>query len=68
MHHAPRFSNTKNVEMTVFFDKASAELFADKGWTVITDIFFPNEAFNQLDLKVVDAENFVLHECKIDWF
>ena len=68
MHHAPRFSNTKNVEMTVFFDKASAELFADKGWTVITDIFFPNETFNQLDLKVVDAEHFVLHECKIDWF
>lgn len=68
MHTAPRFSNAKNIEMTLFFDNASAELFADKGWTVMTDIFFPNEDFNQLDLKVVDAKNFVLHECKVDWF
>ena len=68
MRHAPRFSTTENVEMTVFFDNTSAELFADKGWTVMTNIFFPNEDFNQLDLKVVDAKNFVLHACKIDWF
>ena len=67
-HIAPRHSNAKNIEMTVFFDNASVELFADKGWTVMTDIFFPNEDFNQIDLKVVNAENFVLHECTIDWF
>jgi len=67
-HIAPRFSNSKPVEMTVFLDVASAELFADKGWTVLTDIFFPNEDFNQLDLKVVDVADFVLHEGKVEWY
>ncbi len=67
-HTAPRFSNSKNIEMEVFLDVASAELFADKGWTTMTDIFFPNEDFNQLDLKVVDVEGFVLHEGKVEWY
>ena len=32
--------------MHLFFDAASIELFADDGKTALTDIFFPNEDFN----------------------
>ncbi len=52
IHQAPRFSKDKIIEMRIFFDVASAELFADKSWTVLTDIFFPNEDFTQLNLNV----------------
>ena len=52
--------------MQIFLDVASAELFADKGWTVMTDIFFPNEDFNQLDL-VADGP-IELYESKFHWY
>lgn len=48
VHVAPRFSNDKTVRLHLFFDVASAELFADDGETVMTEIFFPMEDFNRL--------------------
>ena len=50
MHIAPRLIDGQTVRMHLYFDVASAELFADSGATVLTDIFFPNEDFNQLRL------------------
>ena len=50
IHVAPRFSKDKTVHLHLFFDVASAEMFADKGETVMTDIFFPGEDFNKLRL------------------
>jgi len=47
-HLAPRIAAGNVVKMQVFVDVASAELFADDGATVMTDIFFPNENFMQL--------------------
>jgi len=47
---APRFSKEKTLRMHLFFDVASAELFADGGATVMTEIFFPGEDFNQVKL------------------
>lgn len=52
VHVAPRASKQKTVTLKVFFDVASAELFADNGATVMTDIFFPTENFTQLRLHV----------------
>ncbi len=49
-HVAPRFSKDKTVRFHLFFDVASAELFADGGTTVLTDIFFPGEDFNQVKI------------------
>ena len=66
IHTAPRFSKNPIIEMQIFLDVASAELFADKGWTVMTDIFFPNEDFNQLDL-VADGP-IELYESKFHWY
>ncbi|SFP57411.1 fructan beta-fructosidase [Pseudarcicella hirudinis] len=50
VHPAPRTSRNKTIEMRLFFDVASSELFADKGETVITDIFFPTTDFTHLKL------------------
>ena len=66
IHTAPRFSKNTNIEMQIFLDVASAELFADKGWTVLTDIFFPNEDFNQLRLTADGPID--LHESKVHWY
>lgn len=50
IHTAPRSSTDKIIQMHVFFDAASAEMFADSGETVMTDIFFPSEVFTQVRL------------------
>ena len=50
IHLAPRISTDSTVKLHLFFDKASAELFADDGSVVITDIFFPNEDFDKMEL------------------
>ena len=45
--------------MHLFFDKSSVELFADDGQVIMTEIFFPNEDFNELSLYVENG--------KVDW-
>jgi fructan beta-fructosidase len=45
IHTAKRTSNRKNIQLHIFIDRASIEVFADGGETVLTDIFFPNEDF-----------------------
>lgn len=68
VHTAPRTSKSKTVSMRIFFDVASAELFADGGETVITDIFFPTEDFDSADLvfkgKLIKAD---FYEMKRIW-
>lgn len=47
---APRVEESNTVILHLFLDVASAELFADDGATALTEIFFPNEDFTQLQL------------------
>jgi fructan beta-fructosidase len=47
---APRISDDKIVRLRFFLDAASAELFADGGATVMTDVFFPESTFTKLRL------------------
>ncbi len=49
-HAAPRLEKGNTMRFHVFFDVASAELFADWGATTMTEIFFPNEDFNRVKL------------------
>jgi fructan beta-fructosidase len=49
-HYAQRISTNNILKLNIFVDVASAELFADDGETVMTDVFFPNEDFNQITL------------------
>ncbi|RFS19483.1 glycoside hydrolase family 32 protein [Chitinophaga silvatica] len=60
IHHAPRFSGEKEINMTLILDAASVELFADEGLTVMTSIFFiksPLQVINSLSsLKNIRIE------------
>jgi fructan beta-fructosidase len=66
-HVAPRISDSKQINLEVIIDKTSIELFADNGYTVMTDIFFPNKPFNTLKVKglKMDKENLILSNIKI---
>lgn len=54
---APAMLGEDNIiDMRLFVDVSSVELFADEGRTVMTDIYFPNETFNQLSLLVAKGK------------
>lgn len=50
VNFAPRFSNQEEVSMTIYLDKASIEIFADHGLSVLTSVVFPNEDFSKINL------------------
>jgi fructan beta-fructosidase len=50
IHTAPRLSKDKTVRLHLFFDTASAELFADGGTTLMTELYFPTSNFNQIKI------------------
>ena len=45
-----RVSNEVNLQLTIFVDHSSIEIFVDNGLNVFTEIFFPTEPFEYLDL------------------
>jgi fructan beta-fructosidase len=47
-HTAPRLSTRADFDMTLIIDNASVELFADKGLSTMTEIFFPNNPYTNL--------------------
>lgn len=50
-HFAPRITKQPGVKMTLVIDRASVELFADDGLSVMTDVFFPTKPFNQIHIQ-----------------
>ena len=70
-HTAPRMEKGNTIQFHCFFDVASAEVFADNGVTVLTDIYFPNEDFTNMkifkengDVKVTKSD---FYELKRIW-
>ena len=55
-HLAPRISASGNIDLTLFVDAASIEVFADNGLNVFTDVFFPGSALNKLKLSSADPK------------
>jgi fructan beta-fructosidase len=51
---APRVAVTDSADITVVIDVASVELFADKGTTVMTGIFFPDEDYDEITIVPED--------------
>lgn len=47
---APRIVDGDTLRMHLIVDRASAELFADGGASVLTNIFFPSEPFDRINL------------------
>ena len=48
VNFAPRFSNNEEINLTIYIDKASFEVFADDGLSILTSVVFPNEDFNKI--------------------
>ncbi|MEY3433612.1 MAG: hypothetical protein RL131_1548 [Bacteroidota bacterium] len=48
IHTAPRISNDNLIQLDIWVDRTSVELFADEGLTVMTSIFFPNQSMNKI--------------------
>ncbi len=49
--YAPRFLKQGDITLSFYLDKSSIEVFADNGLSVLTSVVFPNETFNQVNLK-----------------
>jgi fructan beta-fructosidase len=67
VHTAPRIADDGPIKLHLFFDCASAELFADNGATSITEVFFPDEDYHKIRLvasggqvRLVKGEGFEL--------
>jgi fructan beta-fructosidase len=69
-HTAPRISTSNTIDLSLYIDAASAEVFADKGLNVFTDTFFPNSLASNLKIKSVDnikVSKLQLAEVKSIW-
>lgn len=53
------------IELLVYIDKSSIEIFADNGQCVMTDIFFPSEDFTVIDILKTSKNNVSLLSGKI---
>lgn len=65
LHHAPRQIDNKTMELHLFFDRSSVELFADQGATVMSELFFPSQPFEHLKLF---ADQGILKVLSIEWY
>jgi fructan beta-fructosidase len=61
-HTAPKLSVKENFDLTLIIDDASVELFADDGLSVMTEIFFPNELFSNINIQ--SANGFTIRSLK----
>jgi len=50
-HIAPRIATSAKARFSLVLDVASAELFADNGLTVMTDVFFPESLVNNIKIS-----------------
>ena len=57
-HVSPRLAVNSKMNISLVIDISSIELFADDGLTVMTEIFFPNKPYNQINIR--SAENVLI--------
>ncbi len=70
IHTAPRLIDEESIKLHLFIDHASAELFADDGTVVMTDIFFPTSPFTNIRLTTnesVKIKSGTLYELESIW-
>jgi fructan beta-fructosidase len=58
INFAPRLSNQKVINLTIYLDKSSFEIFADNGLSILTSVVFPNE--NYTSIKFLSSKNAVI--------
>lgn len=59
---APRIAHNDKLDLTLFIDNASVELFADRGITNMTEIFFPNKLLS--DIQIQSPDNLFIKSIK----
>lgn len=65
-HTAPRIATGNTMDFTLVIDNASVELFADRGLSVMTAIFFPDAVLSQI--RLVSAEGFRINNLELTPF
>jgi fructan beta-fructosidase len=55
-HTAPRFLTTTQMNLDIIIDKASIELFADNGLTVMTELFFSTKPYTKIEIRAADKK------------
>ena len=55
-HVAPRFTNAPKMNLDIIIDKASIELFADNGLTVMTDLYFSTKPYTKIEVRSTDKK------------
>ncbi len=58
VHYGPRIALTENSSITLVLDNASLEFFGDEGLTTMTEIFFPDTAFDAMQIKSAKGAGF----------
>lgn len=59
---APRISNSEDLNAIIILDKTSIEMFFDDGKTVMTEIFFPNQPWDEFSFS--GLEDFTVSNLK----
>jgi len=68
--YSPRLTDAAASNLVLVVDGSSVELFADKGLSVMTEIFFPEKVYNQLQIstqKKLGISNLKLLRLKSIW-
>lgn len=55
-HTAPRIQQSGGLDLVLAIDKASVELLADGGLTVMTAVFFPNEDYTEVKVEAAGGK------------
>jgi fructan beta-fructosidase len=69
-HTAPRFASSKALDMDIILDKASIELFADAGLSVMTELYFSTKPYNRLEIRSITGtvvSKLAFHPLKSAW-
>ncbi len=70
-HFSPRYSSDNTLNITLYLDYSSVELFADDGSVVMTETFFPNENFHNVVLYnrkgKVKVNNCIIYDLQSIW-
>jgi fructan beta-fructosidase len=54
-HTAPRLSGSEDLNIILILDNSSIEMFADNGLSVMTDIFFPQTPYSNIEISGGDS-------------
>jgi fructan beta-fructosidase len=63
-HTAPRFDTTTQMDLDVIIDKASIELFADNGLTVMTDLYFSTKPYTKVEIRALVKDKIKIKQLK----